>query len=61
MKTKKTAVANNENDTSKILCEFCKNRTATEQVERWDTWLMKSWSIPACSDCASRNQQNWMT
>ncbi len=43
------------------LCEFCKSSIATEQVDRWDTWSMKSWTIPACSKCAPRNQQTWLT
>lgn len=43
------------------LCEFCKTRIATERVERWDTWLIKNWSIPACSVCAPHHQQTWLT
>jgi hypothetical protein len=39
------------------LCEFCKIRTATEQVGRWDTWLRTKRSIPACSVCAPNHQQ----
>lgn len=43
------------------LCRFCKIRTATEEVARWDTWLGKEWSIPVCSICAPNNQQDWLT
>jgi hypothetical protein len=46
------------------LCEFCKIRMATEQVERCDTWLplgKNSWSIPACSVCAPHHQQTCLT
>ncbi|MEI6747170.1 MAG: hypothetical protein WCL34_14495 [Methylococcaceae bacterium] len=50
-----------DNNTQKILCMFCKTRVATEQVKRWDTWLMKQWFEPACSVCAPHNQQTWVT
>lgn len=43
------------------LCEFCKIRTATEQVARWDTWLRTNRSISACSVCAPNHHQTWMT
>lgn len=46
---------------SRTLCEFCKSRVATEQVARWDTWTNRHWSIPACSTCAPKNQQTWLT
>lgn len=43
------------------ICEFCNVRVATTEVARWDTWLMKNWTIPACSVCAPRNVQTWLT
>lgn len=47
--------------TGNKLCDFCKTRIATESVDRWDTWSKKEWSIPACSICAPKNQQTWLT
>jgi hypothetical protein len=41
-------------------CTWCR-RVATTSVARWDTWLMKSWSLPSCERCARTNQQTWLT
>lgn len=46
---------------TEIICNFCDIRRATTGVERSDTWLMRSWSVPSCSRCAPGNSQTWMT
>jgi hypothetical protein len=43
------------------VCSFCKKHLATEYVARWDTWVMKSWGEPACSQCAPLNKQTVLT
>lgn len=43
------------------VCSFCKSHLATEYVARRDTWLLKSWAEPACSQCAPLNKQTWLT
>ncbi len=53
--------ANIADGRGQVPCEFCKTRKATVEVKRWDTWMMKSWSIPACSVCAPHHEQTWMT
>ena len=41
-------------------CVWCQ-RLATTSVERWDTWLNKSWTEAACERCARKHEQTWIT